>query len=62
MVISNGDKTKELTLYPTAQPLLDIEEPTWVDSDLEDSIHVLTIGQAPYFEEPTNQTILENFF
>ena len=61
MVISNFEQTKELTFYPPAQPLLDTEDPTWVDSDLEDSILIITIRQAPYFEEPTNETLLANF-
>lgn len=31
MVISNGDNTKQLTLYPPTQPLLETEDPVWVD-------------------------------
>jgi hypothetical protein len=61
MIISNGDQTKELTLYPPAQPLLDTKDPIWVDSDPDDSIPVLTIRQVQYFEDPTNETLLVNF-
>ena len=45
MIISNSEQTKELTLYPLAQPLLDTEDPTWVGSDSDDYVQVLTIGQ-----------------
>ena len=46
MIISNGEKTKELTLYPLAQPLLDTKDPTWVGSDSNDYVLVLTIKQV----------------
>ncbi|XP_059073307.1 uncharacterized protein LOC131874087 [Cryptomeria japonica] len=61
MVISNGEQTKQITLYPPAQPLLETEDPIWVDSDLEDSLPVLTIEQAYDFEEPTEDNLLVNF-
>lgn len=61
MVISNGEQTKKLTLYPPSQPLLDIEDPTWVDSDSKGFVPVLTIVQVQYFEEPSDDTILVNF-
>lgn len=37
MVIYNGEQTNQLTLYPPAQPLLETEDPVWVDSDLDES-------------------------
>ncbi len=46
MIISNGEKIKELTLYPLAQPLLATKDLTWFGSDLDHSIPVLTIGHV----------------
>ncbi len=43
MVISNGEKTKQLTLYPPTQPLLVTNDLAWVENDLKDSMLVLTI-------------------
>ena len=61
MIISNGEQTKELTLYPPTQPLLDIEDPTWVSSDSDDYVLVLTIEQVHYSKDQTDEAILVNF-
>ena len=31
MTISNGQAIRKLTLYPLAQPQLDLGEPIWID-------------------------------
>ncbi|XP_059070597.1 uncharacterized protein LOC131860231 [Cryptomeria japonica] len=61
MVISNGEHTKQLTLYPPTQPMLETKDPLWIDSDLEDSLTILMIDQALDLEDPTEESILVNF-
>jgi hypothetical protein len=46
MTISNGYKTKHLTLYPHATPMINNDNSIWVDFDDQLTQPLLTIGQA----------------
>ncbi|XP_057860869.1 uncharacterized protein LOC131069461 [Cryptomeria japonica] len=61
MVISNGEQTKELTLYPPTQPLLKTNDLVWIDSDFKESLPILTIGQTFDTGECSEEDILVNF-
>lgn len=61
MVISNGEHKKQLTLYPPAQPLLETEDPIWINSDLDESLPIMTIDKALDMEEPSEDNVLVNF-
>jgi hypothetical protein len=58
MVISNGEKMKKLMLHPPVQPLLEMEDPLWINSDLEESLPILTIDQSREFEDISKDTII----
>lgn len=41
--------------------MLETKDPLWIDSDLEDSLPILTIDQALDLEDPTKESILVKF-
>jgi hypothetical protein len=61
MTISNGYKTKHLTLYPHATPLINNDNSVWVDFDDQLTQPILTIGQALRLKYATKDEVVNNF-
>ena len=52
MTISDGTETKILTLYPLAQPSLEVETILWMELEEEDDVQpLLTIGKGLNFKD-----------
>ena len=69
MTISNGAKTKKLTLYSPAQPQLDLDQVSWLDIgddslDVNSSQKLMVIERNPFVvsqeEDDIMITILTN--
>jgi hypothetical protein len=61
MTISNGYKTKQLTLYPHATPLINNDNSVWVEFDDKLNQPILTIGQALSLKDSTEDEVINNF-
>lgn len=62
MVISDGQATQNLNLYPP-KPNVDVYNPWWdefgPESDL--SLPLLTLGKAQYFKDKTEDDVINGF-
>ena len=61
MTISNGQETKQLTLYPHATPMINNDSSVWVDYEDEETQPILTIGQALTFKDSTEDELISSF-
>ena len=61
MTISNGQETKQLTLYPHATPMINNENSVWVDYEDEETQPILTIRQALTFKDSTEDELISSF-
>jgi len=61
MTISNGQETKQLTLYPHATPLMNNDNSVWVDYEDEETQPILTVRQALTFKDTTEDELISNF-
>ena len=62
MTISDGTKTKNLTLYPPSQPSLETKTSLWMELEEEEGIQpLLTIGKARTFKDKTEDNAINNF-
>eukprot|EP00253_Pinus_taeda_P006489 PITA_06489 len=61
MTISNGQETKQLTLYPHATPMINSDNSIWVDYEDEEAQPILTIGQALTLKNSTEDELISNF-
>ena len=62
MTISDGTKTKNLTLYPLAQPSVEAETSLWMEAEEEEGVQpLLTIGKALTFKDETEDDAINNF-
>eukprot|EP00253_Pinus_taeda_P017050 PITA_17050 len=61
MTISNGQETKQLTLYPHATPMINRDNSIWVDYEDEEAQRILTIGQALTLKNSTEDELISNF-
>eukprot|EP00253_Pinus_taeda_P019666 PITA_19666 len=61
MTISNGQETKQLTLYPHATPMINNDNSVWVDYEDEETQPILTVGQALTFKDSTEDELISNF-
>jgi hypothetical protein len=61
MTISNSYKTKHLTLYPHATPLINNDNSVWVDFDDQLTQPILTIRQALSLKNATDDEVINNF-
>ena len=62
MTISNGTKTKNLTLYPPTRPSLEAETSFWMEPEEEEGVQpLLTIGKALTFKNETEDDAINNF-
>jgi hypothetical protein len=67
MTISQGEPIKKLKLYPPTKSMLEIEEPLWIPPDdgsdyyVENITLILTIEQALFLKEPSDERMISNF-
>ena len=62
MTILDGTKIKNLTLYPSSWPSLEVETSLWMEPEEEEGIHpLLTIGKALNFKDETEDAAINNF-
>eukprot|EP00253_Pinus_taeda_P036568 PITA_36568 len=61
ITISNGQETKQLTLYPHATPMINNENSVWLDYEDEETQPILTVGQALTFKDSTEDELISNF-
>ena len=62
MTISDGFKTKNLTLYPPAQLILEAKTPLWIELEEEEVIQpLLMIGKALTFKDEIEDDVINNF-
>lgn len=61
MTISNGQETKQLTLYPHATPMISNDNYVWLDYEDEETQPILTIRQALTFKDSTEDELISNF-
>eukprot|EP00253_Pinus_taeda_P017439 PITA_17439 len=61
MTISNGQETKQLTLYPHATPMINNDHSIWVDYEDEETQPILTIGQALTLKNSAEDELISNF-
>ena len=62
MAISYGTETKNLTLYPLAQPTLEVETPLWMELEEEEGVQpLLTIGKDLNFKDETKDDAINSF-
>eukprot|EP00253_Pinus_taeda_P024635 PITA_24635 len=61
MAISNGQETKQLTLYPHATPMINNDNSIWVDYEDEETQPILTVGQALTLKDSTEDELINNF-
>eukprot|EP00253_Pinus_taeda_P035700 PITA_35700 len=61
MTISNGQETKQLTLYPHATPMINTDNSIWVDYEDEEAQPILTIRQALTLKNSTEDELISNF-
>eukprot|EP00253_Pinus_taeda_P017045 PITA_17045 len=59
--ISNGQETKQLTLYPHATPMINNDNSIWVDYEDEETQPILTIGQALTLKNSNEDELISNF-
>jgi len=66
MTIKNGPMSKQLVLYPPAQPLLEHDLPLWLDEGEEDEVYsaplctVETTRGGPKTEDDLIETLIQN--
>ena len=62
MTISDGTETKNLTLYPPAQPSLEAKTSLWMDLEEEEGLQpLLMIGKALTFKDETEDDGINDF-
>eukprot|EP00253_Pinus_taeda_P018125 PITA_18125 len=61
MTISNGQETKQLTLYPHATPMINNDNSIWVDYEDEETQPILTIEQALTLKNSTEDELISKF-
>lgn len=61
MTISNGQETKQLTLYPHATPMINNDNSIWLDYEDEETQPILTVGQALTFKDSTEDELISSF-
>eukprot|EP00253_Pinus_taeda_P027115 PITA_27115 len=61
MIISNGQETKQLTLYPHATPMINNDNSIWVDYEDEETQPILTVGQALTLKDSTEDELISKF-
>eukprot|EP00253_Pinus_taeda_P004093 PITA_04093 len=61
MTISNGQETKQLTLYPHATPMINNDNSKWVDYEDEETQPILIVGQALTLKDSTEDELINNF-
>eukprot|EP00253_Pinus_taeda_P035744 PITA_35744 len=61
MTISNGQETKQLTLYPHAKPMINNDNSIWVDYEDEEAQPILTVRQALTLKNSTEDELISNF-
>ena len=63
MMISDGQATKNLCLYPPEKPDMDSGNPLWYyfEPELNHSKLLLTLGKAHYFKNETNDDMISSF-
>eukprot|EP00253_Pinus_taeda_P009629 PITA_09629 len=61
ITISNGQETKQLTLYPHATPMINNDNSIWVDYEDEETQPILTVGQALTLKDSTKDELINNF-
>eukprot|EP00253_Pinus_taeda_P004863 PITA_04863 len=61
MTISNGQETKQLTLYPHATPMINNDNYVWLDYEGEETQPILTVGQALTFKDSTEDELINKF-
>lgn len=61
MTISNGQETKQLTLYPHATPMINNDNSVWVDYEDEETQPILTIGQSLTFKDSSEDELISSF-
>ena len=66
MTIKNGPMSKQLVLYPPAQPLLEHDLPLWLDEGEEDEVYYApfctleTTGRGPQTEDDLIEALIQN--
>ena len=62
MTILDGNKIKNLTLYPPTRPSLEAETPLWMELEKEEGVQsLLIIGKALTFKDETEYNAVNNF-
>eukprot|EP00253_Pinus_taeda_P028310 PITA_28310 len=61
MTISNGQETKQSTLYSHATPMINNDNSIWVDYEDEETQPILTIRQALTLKNSTEDELISNF-
>eukprot|EP00253_Pinus_taeda_P003383 PITA_03383 len=61
MTISNGQETKQLTLYPQATPMINNDNFVWLDYEDGETQPILTVRQALTFKDSTEDELISNF-
>ena len=61
MKISNGDETKQLTLYPHATPMINNDNSLCMDYDDHDIQPIFNIGRALSLKDTTEDEVINNF-
>eukprot|EP00253_Pinus_taeda_P020748 PITA_20748 len=61
MTISNGQETKQLTLYPHATPMINNDNSIWVNYEEEETQPILTVRQALTLKDSTEDELSSNF-
>eukprot|EP00253_Pinus_taeda_P026771 PITA_26771 len=61
MKISNGQETKQLSLYPHATPMINNDNSVWLDYEDEETQPILTVRQALTFKDSTEDELISNF-
>ena len=62
MAISDGTKTKNLTLYPPARPSLEAKNPLCMELEEEEGVQpLLTIGKALTFKDEIEDDAINSF-
>eukprot|EP00253_Pinus_taeda_P010407 PITA_10407 len=59
--ISNGQETKQLTLYPHATPMINNDKSVWLDYEDEETQPILTVGHALTFKDSIEDELISNF-
>ena len=61
MTISNGQETKQLTLYPHATPMINNDDFVWLDYEDNDTQPIFTIRQSLTLKDTMEDEVISNF-